>query len=58
MEIAVVSARVVDNNVRAVVRADSPPHAVIHVWLEFPIIGPTDIWAAARDEALRYLDLA
>lgn len=58
MTITVISARVETDHVRAVVRADSPPRATIHLVLRFPITGPTDIWAAARDEALRYLDIA
>lgn len=58
MSITVISCRVFDRHVRAVVRADGPPHVVIHLRLEFPITGPTDVWAAARDEALKYLDPA
>ncbi|MEX0708135.1 MAG: hypothetical protein WD078_09250 [Woeseia sp.] len=57
MTILVLSARVIDGHVQALVRADSSPHAIIHLWLEFPFTGPTDIWAAARDEALKYLDI-
>ena len=43
MTINVTSARLVDGQVRAVGRADSPPRAQIHLRLEFPITGPTDI---------------
>ena len=57
MRIRVVSARVVAGHVHATVRAEAPPRAVIHLRLAFPIAGPTDVWAAARDEALRYLDV-
>ncbi len=56
LEITVMSARVVEGYARAIVRADSPPEPQIHLQLEFPIVGPTDIWAAARDEALKFLD--
>jgi hypothetical protein len=58
MTLSVVAARIVEGQVHAVVRADSPPNAVIHLRLTFPVTGPTDIWAAARDEALKYLDPA
>lgn len=58
MTITVLSARLTGKKVRATVRADSPPVAVIHLRLEFPISEPTDVWAAARDEALKYLDPA
>lgn len=44
--------------VPAVVRADGPANRRIHVSLEFPIVGPTAIWAAARDETLKYVDIA
>lgn len=54
----VVSARTVGDRVYAIVRADSSPNAVVHLRLVFQIAGPTDIWAAARDEALKYLDPA
>lgn len=56
MQITVLSARVVNGHVRAVVRADSSPEAVNHLRLAFPISGPTDMWAAACDEALKCLD--
>ena len=49
---------VVAEDVRAVIRAESRPRASIHLRLIFPITGPTDTRAAARDEALRYLDVA
>jgi len=58
MTVRVISARVVAEDVHAVVRADSKPRATIHLRPTFPITGPTDIWAAARDEALRYLDIS
>lgn len=57
MEITVISARVVNGHVGALVRADYPPRAQIRLQLEFSIGGPIDIWATARDEALSYLDL-
>ena len=58
MIITVISARVVTGDVQAVVRVDSPPRANIHLRLKFPITWLTDIWSAARDEALRYLEIA
>ena len=56
MQITVVSTRVVAGQVRAVVQADSPPSARINLELTFPLTILTDIWAAARDEALKYPD--
>lgn len=56
MTITVISARVLDGQVRAIVRADALPQARIHLRLAFPLTRPTDIWAAAREVALRYLD--
>lgn len=58
LSISVVSAFLVGNEVRAIVRATDKPRATIHLRLTFPVTGPTDIWAAARDEALKYLDVA
>ena len=55
---SVLSVRVVNGHVQATVRVDCPPEAKIHVVLRFPITGPIDVWAAARDEALKYLDIA
>ncbi len=56
MHITVVSARVVDGEVRATVRATAPG-VRISVCLTFPVTGPTEPWSAARDYALRYLDI-
>lgn len=58
MEIRVLSVQPLGDQYRAVVRADSPPNAKIHLVLTFPITAQKDIWAAARDGALRYLDVA
>jgi len=58
LQITVASAREVRGKVRAVVRAGSPPEVQIHLQLLFPIKQGIDIWAAARDEMLRYLDVS
>lgn len=58
MQITVISARTANGHVRATIRAISPPTADIHLVLNIPVTGLTDIWAAARDEALKYLDVA
>ena len=57
MIVNVMSARIVVENVHAIVRAVSPPCAVIHLQLVFPPLGQANIWEAARDEALKYLDI-
>ena len=57
LEITVVSARVVGTEVKATVRADHLPGAQIVLQLRFPITAAIDIWSAARDEALCYLDV-
>ena len=57
MKIDVISVRCAeDNYVRALVRADSAPSAMIYLQLRFSRPEGSDLRAAARDEALRYLD--
>ena len=57
MKLNVISVQRMDNNyIRALVRADSPPTARIHLQLWFSRPEGSDLWDAARDEALRYLD--
>lgn len=58
LTITVLCARLIDREVHAIVRAEQLPRARIHLRLTFPVVRPTDIWAAARDEALRFLDPA
>ena len=53
MNVAVVSAKIVGDKVHPV-SAVSAPCPVIHLQLEFPHQGLSDIWEAARDEALKY----
>ncbi len=58
MKLDVISVqRAEDHRVRALVRADSLPSATIFLQLRFYRPEGSDLWEAARDEALRYLDL-
>lgn len=58
MVIQVISARRVGDKVRAVIRAESQPEALIHLLLEFEPLDSTNMWEEARNQALRYLDVA
>ena len=58
MQIRVLSVRVMEGEVFARVRADSPPHARLHIELRFPVRDSDNPWKIAYDEALRYLDPA
>jgi hypothetical protein len=58
MQIDVLCARAENGEVRAVVRASSPPTAEIYLKLSFSVAGPVDIWTLARDVALQFLDPA
>jgi hypothetical protein len=58
MHLTVLSVRTVNGRVRAVVRAVSPESANIHLVLSFPDTDRRNVWEAARDEALKYLDIA
>lgn len=58
MNIRVISAHVEGTDVVATVHATNHPHAKIVLALRVPISGPVDIWSLAKDEALRYLDVA
>lgn len=58
LTIEVLTATVVSGRIETVIRARRIPHADILLRLQIPIVGPTDILEAARDEALKYLDIA
>lgn len=58
MRVTVVSARILNDEVHAWVRADSPPLARLHIELRLPAQEGRNPWETAYDEALRYLDPA
>lgn len=58
LDLTVVSAREVDGEVRAFVRAVSPGGTVVYLELKLTPNGIVDIWLAARNEALKFLNIA
>ena len=57
MDLTVLSVRFEGRNAHAYVRAAAGHEAVIHLFLQFEA-QDGDLWEQARDQALRYLDIA